>query len=309
MTVRFPITLTQLSYFAECAKTLNMTEASQELHIAQSAVSTAINQLEKALGAPLFVRQHSKGLVLTPAGTRFLHDANRVLELLEESIDSLQQEQGSVRGTARVGVFSTLAPFVLPPLIERLAAEHPQLELELVEGDYESTTAALRNGHVELAIAYELASAPDLEIERLAQVRPYVLVGAGHRLADRDRIALDELADEPFVLLDLPESNEYFLGILRGAGVVPAVRYRSRNVETVRSIVAAGLGFTLLNQRPADGITYSGARTRMIEIEGEAQALTVAVTTLARVGRSARALAVIDALREVIAASGDRPHD
>ena len=87
MVQRFSITLTQLSYFAECAKTLNMTEASQELHIAQSAVSTAINQLEKALGAPLFVRQHSKGLVLTSAGESLLRETREIFGRITDAVD------------------------------------------------------------------------------------------------------------------------------------------------------------------------------------------------------------------------------
>ena len=309
MVTRFPITLNQLTYFVACATTLNMTVASQELHVAQSAISTAITQLERALGAPLFIRKHAKGLALTPAGTRFLHDANRMFELLGESIDALQQERGSVRGVVRVAVFSTLAPFLLPPLIAELQRAHPELELELLEGDYESTTSALRDGRADLAIAYDLTEAPDLDVERFAEARPYVLVAADHALAGRESVRLAELADEPFVLLDLPESNEYFLGILRRAGVSPVLRHRSRNVETVRSVVAAGLGFTMLNQRPVTGITYSGAQTAAIEIDGEAQALTVTIASLKQTGRSARARAVAEAVREVIWTTSNRPLD
>ena len=146
MVQRFSITLTQLSYFAECAKTLNMTEASQELHIAQSAVSTAINQLEKALGAPLFVRQHSKGLVLTPAGEGLLHETREIFGRITDAVESIQAGQREVRGTIVIACFQTIAPFLLPQLLQRLGERHPALSVEVIEGDHEESIDALRAG-------------------------------------------------------------------------------------------------------------------------------------------------------------------
>ena len=300
MAQRFTITLTQLHYFAECAKTLNMTAASQELHIAQSAISTAISHLERSLGAALFIRHHSKGLTLTSAGESLLRDTQRLFSLLSESIESIQTEQREVRGAITIACFTTLAPFLLPPLISVLRAGHPDLELEIIEGDHEDNLAALRSGRAELAINYDLTSEDDIDHETVGEARPHVILPRGHRLADRDAIALRELAGEPLVLLDLPDSREYFVEILRTAGLSPTVNYRSSSYETVRSMVATGLGFSILNQRPRINETYSGRATRVLSITDDVRPLGITVSSLAQVRPSARARAVAEAVRHVV---------
>ena len=301
MTQRFSITLTQLSYFVECAKTLNMTAASQELHVAQSAVSTAISHLERSLGTALFIRQHSKGLILTPAGETLLRDSHQLFGLLTDTIDSIRAEQHEVRGSITIACFNTFAPFLLPHLLGRLQERHPDLDIQVIEGDDDEVLAALRGGRAELAIAYQFSDSEGLDRTVIGEFQPHVLVHADHRLADRERVALAELADDPFVLLDLPSSRDYFLGLLRQAGITPVLKYRTASYETVRSMVATGLGYSILNQRPRTSETYSGARTVVLEITDPLPGLSVAVASLSQVQRSTRARAVEATAREVLA--------
>lgn len=301
MPQRFPITLTQLVYFAECAKTLNMTAASQELHVAQSAVSTAITQLERALGAPLFIRQHSKGLVLTPAGETLLRHSHQLFDHLNDTIETIRAEQSDIRGSITVACFNTLAPFLLPQLISTLQQRYPELEVQVTEGDHEESLAALRGGRAELAITYNLTDADGIDRAIVGEFRPHVIVHTAHRLASRKRIALADIADDPFVLLDLPSSSAYFQGILLQAGIMPRIKYRSSSYETVRSMVAAGLGYSILNQRPRIDQTYTGDSTVAIEISDPVPSLSIAVSSLAQSRRSARARAVEAAIRELLA--------
>ncbi|MBC9943642.1 LysR family transcriptional regulator [Leucobacter sp. cx-328] len=301
MTQRFSITLTQLSYFIECAKTLNMTVASQKLHVAQSAVSTAISHLERSLDTTLFIRQHSKGLILTPSGEHLLRDTQQMFGMLTDTIDSINAERNEVRGSITVAVFSTIAPFMIPQLVDRVQQRHPQLELEIIEGDYESNLAAVRGGRAEISVGYALTDAEGIERESVGSVRPYVLLPVDHPLAHESMVELSELADDPFVLLDLPDSNDYFLDILRGAGVTPNLAYRSSSYETVRSMVATGLGYTILNQRPRISQTYTGRSAVAVEILGDVPSLILTVSSLEQLSRSARALAVTDIVREIVA--------
>lgn len=304
MVQRFPITLTQLTYFVECAKTLNMTAASQELHVAQSAVSTAITHLERSLGTALFIRQHSKGLILTHAGETLLHDSHRLFGSLNDTIESIRSEQSDIRGSITVACFNTLAPFLLPRLLGRLQEKHPELHVATIEGDHEESIAALRGGRAEIAISYDLTEDEGIERRIVGEFPPHVLVHEDHRLAERESVALAELADDPFVLLDLPSSRDYFLGILRTAGISPEVKYRSSSYETVRSLVATGLGYSLLNQRPRTEYTYAGTKTVALAIDDPVQSLRIAVSALAQVHRSARSLAVEQAIRELVAEAG-----
>ncbi|MGO1538741.1 MAG: LysR family transcriptional regulator [Leucobacter sp.] len=300
MVQRFGITLTQLTYFTECAKALNMTAASQELHVAQSAVSTAISHLERSLGTTLFIRQHSKGLILTAAGENLLRDTQRLFRMLDDTIDTIQADQQTVSGSITIACFSTLAPFLLPQLIDRLQKRHPELSVSTLEGDYEDNLAALRGGRAEIAIGYLLTDEDGIEHETVGMVPPHVIVRTDHPLAGRSEISLSELADDPFVLLDLPDSATYFLDMLRSAGIEPRIKYRSSSYETVRSMVATGLGFSILNQRPGIDATYAGNRIATLEIADQVEGLEFAITSLAQIGHSARARAVAAMVHEIM---------
>lgn len=299
MVQRFSITLAQLSYFAVCAKTLNMTEASQELHIAQSAVSASISQLERALGAPLFVRQHSKGLALTPAGESLFRETREIFERINDAVELVQACQREVRGTVVISCFRTLAPFILPRLLQRVEQRHPDLQVDVIEGDHDKALAALRSGRAELSINYDLTSADGIDSEIVAMAKPHVIVSDRHPLAMQKSVALAQLANDSLVLLDLPDSRDYFLNLLRLVGNTPHVRYQSSNYETVRSMVAMGLGFSILNQRPEIGQTYSGERVSILEISDALPALHVTVSTLAGAKGTARAAAVAELVREI----------
>lgn len=301
MVQRFPITLTQLTYFVECAKTLNMTAASQTLHVAQSAVSTAIGHLEKSLNADLFIRQHSKGLVLTPAGESLLRDTHQIFGLLTESVDKLRAEKNEVRGAIRIAFFNTLAPFLLPQLLCRLQEKYPDLIVEVIEGDYEENLADLRSGRAEIAINYQLTEVEDIRRRVVAKLRPHVILPPTHPLAGRKEMALADLTEDPFVLLNLPGSRDYFLGMLFQAGITPLLKYRSSSYETVRSMVAMGLGYSILNQKPLIDETYTGNKVVAVEISDEVPSLAVTVGSLAQASGSARGEAVYCALREVLA--------
>lgn len=300
MVQRFPLTLTQLVYFSECAKTLNMTAASQELHVAQSAVSTAITQLERSLGAALFIRQHSKGLVLTPSGERLLGDTQRLFGSLTSTIEGMRADQHEVSGTVTVACFSTLAPFLIPELLGRLRRAHPALTVEVLEGDYDENLAALRGGRADLAVSYNLTEVDGIAREIVGEARPHVILHTDHPLARRRKLSFAELADDPFVLLDMPSSSDYFLSMLVGAGVTPQLKYRSSSYETVRSMVATGLGFSILNQRPRISETYTGASTAIVEISDDVPSLEIAVSSLTQIHPSARARAVAEVVRDLV---------
>ncbi len=114
MSVKADVTLAQLRYFIEAATHLSMTRAAEEMFVAQSAVSSAIAALEQQVGAQLFIRQRSRGLVLTPAGQQFLGDARALLLNLDEALDTARGIDNQIRGTIRIGCFVTLAPVHSP---------------------------------------------------------------------------------------------------------------------------------------------------------------------------------------------------
>ena len=282
------MTLVQLRYFVAAATRRSMTEASLDLHVAQSAVSTAIAQLERSLGVQLFVRQRSKGLALTDAGEQLLRDTQSLLAQVDEMTDAVRGQHHDVRGTLRLACFTTIAPFVLPRLISRVEQQHPDLRVEIIETDADGTVDLLLSGAVEGAIAYDFGDVHDLVFDHLYAAPPHVIVSAQHRFARRKRLRLAELAGEDLVLLDLPHSRDYFLGMLRDAGVDPQIRYSSRSYETVRSLVAHGHGYSVLNHMPQSPLTYDGGELRAIPIRDATASLDVCFVRVRDVRPSAR---------------------
>jgi DNA-binding transcriptional LysR family regulator len=300
MSRRPDVTLTQLRYFASAATHSSMTNAAAELRVAQSAVSAAVAQLERQVGTQLFIRQRARGLVLTAAGEELLSDARAVLAHVDEVLDAARGRGEEVRGTIRMACFITLAPFVLPELLADLAEHHPGIEVEVRETEAEALSAALRSGAAEIALSYDLGLGPEIERQIVAEVEPHVILPPEHRLAGRARIHLADLANDPMVLLDLPHSREYFQRMLTSAGVTPLVRYRSASYETVRGLVARGHGYSILNQRPVDDVTYGGGRVLARPIADELPPLSIVIARLSTVRSTARARAVADRARAVL---------
>ncbi|OXM55756.1 LysR substrate-binding domain-containing protein [Amycolatopsis alba] len=285
-------TLVQLRYFEAAARHLSMTAASKELVVSQSAVSTAIAQLEKEMGVQFLLRHHARGLSLTTAGEAFY---KRVLNFLAhgaELVETARQSGTELVGTLTVGCFATLAPFRLPSLLAKFEARHPQVHVSLREGEHQALKTALRSGGTELALLYGYDLDEDIDSQVVGSAAPYALVPEDHWLARRKsrRVSLRELAEEPMVLLDLPHSREYLQSVLRDVGVEPRIRHRSTGYETVRSLVASGHGFALLNQRPPDDTTYSGAKAVPLTLTDAVPALEIVVASMrgARLTRRAQ---------------------
>ncbi|MGO2658154.1 LysR family transcriptional regulator [Mycetocola reblochoni] len=261
---RNDISLTQLRYFVAAAENASMTWAADELFVAQSAVSTAISNLEASVGVQLLIRRRAKGLQLTAAGADFLARARGILSSVDDAVSVLRPE--NTAGRISIGCFRTLAPFYLPPIISALADEHPELQVDVAEMSADMVGPALAEQSIELALSYDLGLGPEVEQEVLAEVPLYAAVSVDHPLAAREEVSLAELAEEPMVLLDMPVSRDYFLQWFSRAGVRPLVRYRFASFEAVRAMVASGHGFTLLNQQPKVASTYSGAQLHRLRL-------------------------------------------
>ncbi|MFT4127697.1 MAG: LysR family transcriptional regulator [Gordonia sp. (in: high G+C Gram-positive bacteria)] len=286
-------TLVQLRYFAAAADLGSMTAAAKVLMVSQSAVSTAIAQLEKELGVQLLIRQHARGLELTPAGRNFRQELRSFLAHSVELADSAARLGNSLIGDLTIGCFLTIAPFGLPTLLAAFEQRFPQVRMNVIESEHENLTRLLREGHCELALMYGFDRNDDVTYQPLAMARPYVIVAPDHPVAREGRrsAALSEFATDPMVLLDLPHSRDYFLSLPRRAGFTPEIRFRSTGYETVRSLVAHGFGFSILNQRPAHPQTYDGHEVAAIELTDSAPALELVIANLSGVRLTNRASA------------------
>jgi DNA-binding transcriptional LysR family regulator len=295
-------TLRQLECFLAAAQEGSVTAAADRLHLSQSAVSVALAKLEGAVGVQLFVRDHARGLLLTDPGRDMIGRAERLLEDAELLADSALTRDRSVAGTLNVSCFSTLAPYLLPRALELLGASHPELHVACVEQPtFETLERSLLDGSCELGLAYDHGLPDYLTAEAVAEVRPHALLAADHRLAGREAVSLAELAAEPYVLFDVAQASTYLLSLFRAVGAAPSVRYRTRSVLLLHSLVARGLGFSILNQRPAQLTSVDGVPFLAKPFEEPLPALTVVLLHPARVELTAKADTFLATCREVAA--------
>ncbi|MFD7923015.1 LysR family transcriptional regulator [Streptomyces sp. NPDC059740] len=301
MTSPVGFTLVQLRYFLVAAECGSMTTASAELNIAQSAVSAAVHNLERDLRVQLFIRRRGRGLVLTPAGERLQHQARELLARAREVEGEARGSGETLSGPVTVGCFVTLAPFYLPALFRACTRHYPGIEIDVVEAEAEQLRQALHAGRIDFALTYDLGLSPQFaeDGETIARFPAYAIVAAGHRLAERGTVELAELAAEPLVLLDLPYTRDYFRALVAGSGTAPDVRYRTQSYETVRSMVAEGLGYSVLNQRPATRSTYAGGEVVELELRDGRAPLELKLATVQGVTQTARARAVMELLRGI----------
>ena len=178
----------------------------------------------------------------------------------------------------KLGCFRTFGPYLVPELVARLAVAHPSAELLLQEGDPRQIIEGLLNGDTDIALLYDIDLSQGLTTEVMTEIHPYVLLPQGHGLASRAQISLNELAAEPFVLLDAPASRDYFLSIFAAAGIEPKIRFRSSSIEMVRGLVGHGLGYSLLATKPASNMTYDGRALATVKLDREYPGSQVVLT-------------------------------
>ncbi|MFI7610272.1 LysR family transcriptional regulator [Nonomuraea terrae] len=290
-------TLVQLRYFAAAAELGSMTSAARELMVSQSAVSTAVAQLEKELGVQLLLRHHARGLSLTAAGAAFLRELRGYLAHTEELAEAARSAGQVLIGRLTIGCFATLGPFELPRLLSACERDHPEIEVSVIEAEHATLKQALRAGRCELALMYGYDLDDDIESVRMGTAPAYALVAKDHPLARHGKVRLADLAGEPMVLLDLPHSRDYFEHLVASAGFTPDVRHRTTGFETVRALVANGLGWSVLNQKPASPTTYDGEEVAELEILDELEPLDVVLASMRGVRLTRRAQAFIRSAR------------
>lgn len=279
-------TLRQIEYFIATAETGSITLASERIHISQPSISTAIAHLEEELGTQLFVRRHAQGLSLTTAGRVLLAEAKRLIEQAEQMYSVASEVGERVRGQLALGCLVTLAPMVMPELSHSFTAAYGETRIAHTVSDHEQLLEKLQHAELDVAITYNLLTPEGFEFIPLASLPPHVVVSEAGPLARHSAISLQELVNEPLILLDLPISREYFLGLFLKEGLEPRVASRSTHHDVIRTMVANGYGYTIANVRPRAEIALDGRRVVRVRLSGEHKPMVMGLVTLRQMRKS-----------------------
>nr|WP_180990364.1 MULTISPECIES: LysR family transcriptional regulator [Streptomyces] len=236
----------RLAQFAAVARHEHVTRAAHELGMPQPTLSRALVRLEDDLGVALFTR-HGRTLSLTPAGRAFRAAAERALGELERATEAVRADADPAAGKVAFGFLHTLGSETVPGLIRSFRADHPGIRFQLVQNYGEAMIERLRAGDLDLCLTSPVPDYPDLVARRLDEQKLRLVVPDDHPLAARKRIRLAEAAGELFVTLEPGYGLRRITDALCAeAGFTPRVAFEGEEAETLRGLVAAGLGVALL---------------------------------------------------------------
>src|SRR5579859_278764 len=289
-----------VEYFVAVAEELHFGRAAERLHIAQPSLSQQIRRLEVQLGVTLLER-NTRSVHLTPAGRALLEEGRRILGQAQDAI-RITKAAGGPRLT--VGFYGSAATAMLPDVLRVFCDRRPTVEVavrELALGSIDDIV----DGRVDVAFTRLLPDQAEIEVEILAREPRVAALPRAHRLADRVRLTFADLSDERFIVNPAVSGEgppRRWLAEQRRHGLPGQVAARSRSVQEILTLVAAGQGVSLVPA--AVSAQYPRADVRYVPVT-DAEA---AVTSLAwRPGPvSATVKAFIAAAHEVAVGAAPR---
>lgn len=252
------LSLRQLTYFLATANQESVLRAAETLNVSSASISTAIAQMEEFLQVQLFIRRHARGLVLTSAGQDLAAHARNILLHAREIESVARRSPYKAIGRLSIGCVSTIAPYLIPLVLKELAEKHPEIQLKWRVDKHEALLDALHAGGFDLIIVYDYDIPTTLHVAPLRSMPVQVVLPASHPLAKSQICSLQDVVGEPMVLLDQPRTRDYFLSLFGSKGLSPTVAYNTESFEMVRSLVANGFGYSLLNFVPPYNVEGHG---------------------------------------------------
>ena len=259
-----PMTLTELRYIVAVAREKHFGRAAEACFVSQPTLSVAIKKLEEELEVKLFERGTGE-VSTTPLGALIVQQAQSVLEQAAAIKEIAKRGQDPLSGPLRLGLIYTIGPYLLPELVRQVMAQTPQMPLMLQENFTARLLDMLRNGELDCAIMAEPFPDTGLAIAPLYDEPFMVALPSGHPLAGRSQITSEELKKETMLLLGTGHCfRDHVLEVCpeyaRFASDADGMRksFEGSSLETIRYMVASGMGITVVPQLSVGSFERSG---------------------------------------------------
>jgi DNA-binding transcriptional LysR family regulator len=242
------LSLRQIRYFIAAVDAGKISLAAANVNVSQSAVTAAIKALEDELESRLFER-HTNGVTLTYEGHQFLQHAQNIVAAVSEATRAPRRSGRSIEGAIRVGLTYTVAGYFLPQILARFARVFPGITVQMREIPRDEIEQGIANGDLDIGVMLvsNLQNEADIDSEILIRSRRRLWLCAAHHLMERESVSLAEIAEEPYVMLTVDEAMRTALRYWDSTPHRPRIIFETSSVEAVRSMVATGMGVTLLS--------------------------------------------------------------
>jgi LysR family hydrogen peroxide-inducible transcriptional activator len=251
--------LKDLRYLVAVADTRHFGRAAERSFVSQPTLSAQLKKLEDYLGVQLIERA-PKRVSLTAAGEEIVERARRILEASDEIVELAKGHRDPLAGRLKVALLPTIGPYLLPNVAARLRKQLPRLELMLYEYQTDPMLEKLHSGEIDVGILALPVPLDGLDSYELYKEPFTVALPANHRLATRHSIKVEDLGNETLLLLEDGHClRDQALDICASSGMHEKQDFRATSLETLRQMVAAGVGITLLPELAGRG-AYGNAR-------------------------------------------------
>lgn len=256
-----------LRVFDAVARHLHYTRAAKEVGLSQPAVSARIDALQRDLGVELLHRV-GRGMALTAAGEVLAQEARKVLARVEAARQAVEEVKGLVRGRLRIGASTTPGIYLVPRAAARFAAAHPGVTLEVEVRNTLAVEEAVLSGDLHLGVVGGHLAARDLQTEALVDDEIVVVCGAGHPLAKKRSVEIDEVLEHPFAARERGSATrQVFERWLADRGRACRVGIELGSPEAVKHAVAEGSWLGALSRMSAAWEAEAG-RLRVVRVNG-----------------------------------------
>jgi len=254
------MTVKQLRAFLAVAQSLSFAVAGERLYLSQSALSLTIKALEEGLGGRLFSR-NTRNVALTPEGEVLVPLARRLIADWDNAEDELRQRFTLQRGRVTLAAMPSFAGNLLPPILKTFRARYPQVNVTVNDVINEQVLEMVRDGQVELGVAFEPQQGSSLTFTPLYIDRFVAVVPADSPWVDQEQIDWPTLLTQPFITLQRPSTVRVMLEEhLRARDMSLPVEFESHQLATVGRMVASGLGVSAVPALCVGQMRELGAR-------------------------------------------------
>jgi len=235
-----------LQYLVKLAELKNFSRAAEACFVSQPTLSTQIRKLEEELGVSL-VERAPRNVMLTPVGEDIAHRARHVLRDVEHIKTAARRSKNPATGTIKLGIFPTLAPYLLPHVIPEIRENFPELKLQLAEEKTEDILRMLDQGQLDAGLLALPVDEPGLDVEVLFEEPFVAAMPANHPLTDKKTLCINDLEGEELLLLEEGHClRQHALEVCKLAGAHERVDFHATSMETLRQMVATNAGITLM---------------------------------------------------------------
>ncbi|MEM7276483.1 MAG: LysR substrate-binding domain-containing protein [Pseudomonadota bacterium] len=261
------ISLRMLRYLVALADTQHFGKAAEACFVSQPTLSAQLKKLETQLGIEL-IERHPGNIMLTAAGTDIVERARAMLKIGGEIEQLAEASRDPLAGTLRVGAIPTLGPYLLPHIVGPVRNELTKLNCQYLEYQTDPLLAKLHAGEVDLALLATPFDHEGLQVQALFD-EPFLLaVHCDHALAKATAISRADLSGEEFMLLEDGHClRDQALEVCDMHGVTERSGFRATSLETLRQMVAAGAGITLLPELAINGVSYGNSDVAHINFQ------------------------------------------